>query len=40
LLVSKWLWQGQPGEIIQDIHQDGRVDLLDLCELATNWAGQ
>ena len=40
LLVSKWLWQGQPGEIIQDIYQDGRVDLLDLCELATNWAGQ
>jgi len=39
-LVSKWLWQGQPGEIIQDIYQDGRVDLLDLCELATNWAGQ
>ena len=37
LLIERWLWTGEPGEIPEDISMDGDVDLRDFAIIAENW---
>ena len=37
LLVERWLWTGDPGDIPEDIYMDGYVNLRDFSINAENW---
>jgi hypothetical protein len=37
LLVERWLWTGDPGDIPEDISMDGDVNLRDFAIIAENW---
>ncbi len=36
-LAERWLWRGQPGDIVEDIVQDGVVNFADFGRVAENW---
>lgn len=36
-LSDQWLWTGDPGDILEDIVEDGKVDLRDFRIMAENW---
>lgn len=36
-LTEQWLWTGDPGEIPEDIFEDGIVNLSDLAIISENW---
>jgi hypothetical protein len=37
LLMERWLWAGNPGSILEDIVEDGAVNLQDFAVIADNW---
>ena len=36
-LADQWLWIGQPGQILEDLTEDGTVNYADFSILATYW---